>query len=92
MTRRKISLTIIISIILLIVINIVSLSTVHIPIGDDSRQVAVEYSTEKGEYGYTLNETWYSLGNIKFEHPLKKQHFFRSCDRIKDRWPELLFA
>lgn len=89
---RKVPLSIIISIILLITINILSLTTIHIPIGEDIKQTTVDHNIEKGEYGYTLDGVWYSFGSIVLEHPLRKQQIFRRCDRIKDRFPELLFA
>lgn len=91
MTRRT-SLSIVISIIILIIINILSLTTIHIPVGEGPRQIMVEYNAEKGEYGYIIGRVWHPLGNTELEHPLRNQQLFRRCDRIKDRWPELLFA
>lgn len=88
MSRKKLSLFII----LLVVINIISLTAIHIPLGDGPDTIIITYDVNKNEYGYYVNNTWVKVFDSEMDHPHNHQQFFRRYARIKDRWSELLYA
>jgi len=72
-------------VIMLIVMNLTTLSTIHIP---QTTGVISEYSINA-----RFNEILCPLNNIEIGHPINLVQSFRySIFRIKDRWRELLFV
>ena len=83
-----------VAIMFIILITLSRFITVHIPtyIEIPGTDIIIEY-TEAGEYGYIYAGNWYSLGDTEVGHPLRfMQSFHEGADRIKDRFPELLFV
>lgn len=93
---RKVSLFII----LLILINMITLSTMHIPKRGDKKEAGVEYNINDGKYGYFVCGIWFPLFESGAARPRTFNHevhsefqaFPETICRIKDRWSELLFA
>ena len=91
--RNKLSLFIV----LLILINMITLSTMNIPSHTDKQQ---ETNIEYTEHGYFVYDVWFPL----FENNMARSRglltlnngsncvFPTSICRIKDRWSELLYA
>lgn len=80
------------AIILLIIINVFSMAIINIPVGGEPVRAVSGFSTSGGGgYGKLTKNKWRPLGHVDLNHIPKEQHF-RRCDRIKDRFRELLFV
>jgi len=98
--RNRISLFIV----LLILINMITLSTMHVPKrGDIQEEAKVEYTVNDGKYGYFVYGIWFPLfengvvrsrGQLSFSSESRCTYmmFPDTICRIKDRWSELLFT
>jgi len=91
-------------IVLLILINMIALSTMHVPQrGDVNKDAIIEHTIHDGKCGYFVYDIWFPLFETVTARPRGQQTlnqethctyqiFQESICRIKDRWSELLYA